>query len=212
MKNQDSLKFFEDLSHKTVTPTTTKIRSCNDFSQYDADFICRYVSEQSEVLDLATGTGITLNKYYSKVKSIVAVEKFESFAKLIVQAPNVQVVISDIQDFDTEQKFDLVLMFGIVCYFNEKEVVDLYKKYLKYLKPNGKLIVKCQFGINETVDVNGFSEELQCNYYSQYRYLQTEIDILKSVGLNDIEVFDIYPPSCNRWSNTHFYALVANLK
>ena len=71
------------------------------------------------------------------------------------------------------------------------------------------MIVKNQFGLHEDVTVDGFSEELQENYFSQYRYIDKEIRLLREVGFNNIEVVDIYPKECNRWDNTHFYALVA---
>ena len=212
MNNQDSLRYFSFLSSQPITPTTSKINSCNDFSQYDADFILRYASSQSDVLDLATGTGITLNKYYSYVNSVVAVEKFEPFTQLIVRNPRVEIVISDLKDFQTTQTFDIITMFGIVSYFNEQEIIALYEQYKRFLKVDGKLLIKNQFGVNETVEVNGFSTELQCDYFSQYRYLPREIEILNSVGFNNVEIIDIYPPEFNRWNNTHFYALVATLK
>ena len=94
-------------------------------------------------------------------------------------------------------------------YMDEKEATSIYDKYIKYLSKNGKMIIKNQFGVHEDVIVEGFSEELQDNYFSHYRHLKKEIELLQSVGFNKIEVVDIYPSKCNRWENTHFYALVA---
>ena len=212
MNNQESLRFFENLSQQPVTMEITKFNPSNDHSQLDSDFIRQYITNQSDVLDLGSGAGVMLNKYYSYTHSVVAVEKYESFAQLIVRDPKVHVVVSDLFDFETTQSFDVIVMFGTAHYFNTEEISRIYKKYMSYIKPKGKFIIKNQFGVKETVEVNGFSQELKCNYYAQYRYLQTEIDLLKSAGLNQVEVFDIYPPSFNRWDNTHFYALVASVE
>ena len=130
MNNQDSLRFFESLSNKPVTLETTKFQSSNDHSQLDADFVCQYITSGSDVLDLAAGTGIMLNKYYTYANSVVAVEKFEQFAKLIVNDPKVRVVIADIAEYETTQKFDAIILFAAAHYFNEEEVVKLYKKYI----------------------------------------------------------------------------------
>ncbi|MCR5164827.1 MAG: class I SAM-dependent methyltransferase [Thermoguttaceae bacterium] len=208
MDNQKALQYWTQKSRANVTPLTAKVRSTNDFSQMDADFICRFVDQNSDLLDLATGTGITLNKYSDRVKSVVAVERYAEFTQFIEKRPNVEIVVSDITDFETTRKFDVINFFGIIQYFNRDEAARLYSKYKAFLKPNGKFLIKNQFGVREDVLVDGFSEELQCNYYSEYRTLDTETAILKRAGFSHFEVVDIYPPEFNRWENTHFYALI----
>ena len=79
------------------------------------------------------------------------------------------------------------------------------------MKPTGLLLIKNKFGVKGDVVVNGYSEELKMNYYSEYRHLDKEIEILKNVGYKDIQVTDIYPPEANRWNNTHFYAIVGKI-
>lgn len=102
-------------------------------------------------------------------------------------------------------------MFGIVQYFGESEMRDLYVKYKEYLKTGGKLIVKNQFGVKEDVTVSGMSKEIGKVYYSEYRHLDKEVSLLKSIGFSDVITTDIYPPEANRWDNTHFYAIVASI-
>ena len=212
MNNQDALKYWTQMSQSAVSPTTTKVNKINDFSQMDADFICQFAGPETDLLDLATGTGITLNKYSDRVRSVTAVEKYAEFAKFIEPRPNVQIVTSDITEFETEEKFDIINFFGIIPYFNREEIVPVYEKYRKYLKPHGKFLIKNQFGVSEDVLIEGFSQELQCNYYSEYRQLETEIEILKEkIGFRSFRIVDIYPPECNRWTNTHFYAIVAEI-
>lgn len=94
-------------------------------------------------------------------------------------------------------------------YFNRDEAARIYVKYHSLLRDRGKFIIKNQFGVNEDVTVQGYSEELKQNYFAQYRSIETETTILKQAGFSHFEVVDIYPPEFNRWQNTHFYALIA---
>lgn len=210
MDNTLSKAFFANMAKNQPDQKSVKINSFNDYTQYDVDFILKYANQNTSVLDVASGTGLIINKLYDKVKDITAVELFTDFSKFIVEAPNVIVVNQDVAKFDTKKTFDLVTMFGIMQYFNEEESREIYKKYFNFVKKGGTIIVKGQLGVKEDVTVSGFSEELKTNYYSQYRYKEKEIEMIESAGFNNSQLFDIYPKECNRWENTHFYAIVAN--
>ena len=208
MGNITALDYFNDLSSKTIDITATKINKCNDFSSIDAEFVLRYADENSTVLDIASGTGITVNKYYNKVKKVVALEKFKNFSDFIVKDPKIEIINIDMFDFNTNEKFDIITLFGIMHYVSTDEAIIIYKKFKKFLKPQGKLLVKQQFGVNEDVIINGYSEELKSDYYSEYRHIDKEVEILNKIGFKNVEVHDIYPPEANRWDNTHFWAIV----
>ena len=64
-------------------------------------------------------------------------------------------------------------------------------------------------GRNETVVVNGYSEELKQPYYSEYRNLDLEKTLLENAGFVIEKVDDIYPEKFNRWENTWFKVIVA---
>jgi len=53
-----------------------------------------------------------------------------------------------------------------------------------------------------------FFKELQSYYFSYYRDLEKEKELLKEIGFKIKQVVDIYPKEYNRWNNTHFYAIV----
>ena len=211
MENKDALNYWTKVAQNNPNELIAKVNPCNDFTQMDADFIMKYANVNTEILDLASSTGLTINKYYQKVKHIEAVELYKEFSKFIQKTDKISIVNCTVMDYTSDKKFDIVHMFGITCYFSDEEVTKLYKKYYSYLRPNGKLIVKSQFGVDDDVIVSGFSKELQTDYFCCYRYLPKEVEILKTVGYKNIQTFDIYPPEGNRWSNTHFYAIVATL-
>lgn len=209
MNNANSLDFFEDMAKSNPDAKSVKITKVSDFSHLDSNFILNYADENTSILDLASGSGLILNRIYDKVKHITAVEAFEQFSKFISKTPKIIIINQDIAGFSTNECFDLITMFGIVQYFNEAEITEIYRKYMKNMRIDGKLIIKNQFGIKDDVLVSGYSEELKKNYYSQYRHIDKETKILASIGYKNIEVIDIYPPECNRWENTHFFAIVA---
>lgn len=209
MKHSEAIQYWDDMARNNPNEKSVKVNPQNDYTGLDADFIMRYANANSEILDLASGTGLAISKYYEKVGHIDAVELFPQFTKFIPKSPNISVFNESITDFEPKKEYDLILMFGIVQYFNLEEIVEVYEKYAKHLKKAGKLIIKNQFGVKEDVIVSGVSEELGRPYHSEYRYLEKEKSILKTIGL-DVDVIDIYPPVANRWENTHFYAIVAS--
>lgn len=170
----------------------------------------RFANANSHILDLAAGSGGALNLYYDKVAHITAVEKFEEFSNLIVKSHNVAIINADIKDFDTKDTFDIVLLFGVMHYFSTQEAKHIYAKCKNLLSKGGKLIIKQQFGVDSDVVVE-YSNELQQAYFSTYRYIENEKQILETVGFRSIEQFDIYDKKANRWDNTHFYALVCEI-
>lgn len=210
MKNSDALKFYENMSKgSSLTPNSVKLAKNSDFSDIDADYILQHTSENTEILDLGSGSGLIINRIYNQIGHIVAVEPFVKFTNFIIKTPKIDVVNDDVFNFKSHKKFDLITMFAIVQYFNEAEIKKIYSKYKENLKPNGKIIIKGQFGVQDDVVVSGYSNELKTNYYSQYRHIKKEAEILKKIGYKNVETVDIYPPECNRWENTHFYAITA---
>lgn len=210
MKNSDALIFYENMSKdSSLTPNSVKLAKNSDFSNIDADFILQHTNENTEILDLGSGSGLIINKIYNQIGHIVAVESFVKFTNFITKTPKINVVNNDIFNFKSHKKFDLITMFAIVQYFNEAEIKKIYSKYKKNLTTNGKIIIKGQFGVQDDVVVSGYSTELKTNYYSQYRHIKKEAEILKKIGYQKIKIIDIYPPKCNRWENTHFYAIIA---
>ncbi|MCL2786411.1 MAG: class I SAM-dependent methyltransferase [Methanomassiliicoccaceae archaeon] len=211
MDHKDSLNFWKDhFSKPDLEQIDTKIGN-KDTSDYDSRFILKYSTTDSEILDLGTGGGVVVNKLNEKVGRLVCVEMFEEISRFIVRTPNVSVVNENIFNYrpKANEMFDLITAFGTLQYFNESEARELYNRYVKYLRPKGNIIIKQQFGVNETVTIQNYSKELDRPYFAQYRTIELEREMLESVGLNVIEIVDIYPPEYNRWNNTHFYAMVA---
>ena len=209
MNNNNALEFFSKMTTIAKNdPKCVKISKVNDYTSTDAQFILKYANKNSEILDLGSGTGLIVNKIFNCVKSIDCVEPFKAFSDHIIKNKNVSVNNINLLEFKTDKKYDLISIFGLIQYFNLEETKEIYNNCLKWLKKGGKIIIKNQFGIYDDVLVEGYSEEQKTDYFSQYRHIKKEIELLKNIGFKNIETFDIYPPEANRWNNTHFYAIV----
>ena len=210
MENKEALNFFKLMSQNSDDPKSVKLAKSSDFSQMDADFIMKFADGKSKIMDLVSGTGLIINKLFDKVGSITAIEPFVPFTKFIHQSDNIRIVNQTFDEYVIDEfDYDMVTIFGTMHYFNENEAIAIYNKFFPVLKNGGKIIIKNQFGVHEDVVVEGYSEEQKCNYYAQYRKIDKEVLCLKNIGYKNIQVYDIYPPECNRWENTHFYAIVA---
>lgn len=208
--NEKALQFFADLAQRdTVSQTAVKFSDKNDFTQLDADFILRYASDTSQLLDIGSGTGLIVNKLYDKVQYIEAVEPFKTYSDFIVRADNVNIVNVTHETYRVEKVFDFVLCFGFSQYLNAEEAANFYKKFYHALKQGGKILVKNQFGVREDVLISRYSDEINAMYFSEYRTVDHEKKLLSEAGFAAFEVVDIYPPECSRWNNTHYYAIVA---
>lgn len=209
MKNKNSISYFKKLATNNPTEKSVKVAPENDHTEIDSQFILQYCNKNTTILDLASGSGLIINKIFQQVKSITAVELFPEFSKFIINNEKIKIVNKDISVYQTNKQYNLITMFEISQYFNKEEITNIYKKYYNYLKNNGKLIIKNQFGTDQDVVISGYSENLKTDYFSEYRHLEKEMDILNNVGFKNIKVIDIYPSKYNRWKNTHFYAIVA---
>ncbi len=179
----------------------------NDRAYYDVEFIKKYINQMSRILDLGCGTGILEEPLAPLVANIVGVDKYQEFIDRAFQAPNIQYIASSFKDLQLEGNFDLILLFGLTMYLSDEELLDLFAKVSNVMGKNSAFIIKNQFGINEEVIVNNFSDNLQCFYYAKYRKLADMCKMIINSGFS-CEVIDIYPAYINKYDNTHEYALV----
>jgi cyclopropane fatty-acyl-phospholipid synthase-like methyltransferase len=208
LMNEKIFKYYDEIANKIDNPLLLRNKA-KDFTYYDVEFLKKFSDKNKILLDLGSGTGLTINNLINNFKKIIAVEKYKEFSKFI--SKEIEIINLDLKDINlNELNFDIVTLFGVMNYFSYDEAKELYKKI--YDSFEGTLIIKNQFGINEDVIVDKFSEELNSYYYSEYRYLQKEIKLLENIGFKIKEVVDIYPPEYNRWDNTHFYAIVCDNK
>lgn len=202
--NEKIFRYYNDLAKKIDNPLMLRNKS-KDFTYYDVEFLKKFCNKEKILLDLGSGTGLTINNLTNCFKKIIAVEKYKEFSKFIDQ--KIEIINTNIKDLNFQNfRFDIVTLFGVMNYFSYEEAKELYKNI--YNSFNGVLIIKNQFGIKDDVIVDSYSEELDNYYYSEYRYIEKEKELLENIGFKIKNIVDIYPKEFNRWNNTHFFAIV----
>lgn len=204
--NRASLNFYGEMAKQSTSPYDTKLQKRNDFSQYDVKLILEHSHNLSSLMDFGSGGGLIINQLVDHFSKIIAIEYFEEFSRFILKAPNLSIVNEDLLLYEPEMSVDLVTMFGTAHHFNTDESLLLYKKAYNALHSDGVFILKNQFGLGTTKVVT-YSDELDKDYFAEYRDVSFEVDRLKTIGFSSIDIVDLYPPEANRWSDTHFYAL-----
>ena len=202
--------YYEQLASEISDPRQTRNKSL-DFSLFDIQLFKRFASDSHALLDLGSGTGLTINAVSDDFSEIVAVEKYSEFSKFIVKRPNMTVINSDLRHFQTDSKFDVITAFGVMNFFSTSEASLLYSRIRTWLVPTGTLIVKNQMGKWKDVIVDEVSLELGVRYFSEYRSVKHESVLLGDAGFSVEEVIDPYPDEYHRWANTRFLALVCRL-
>lgn len=177
---------------------------------FDFEFLKTFVDPHSEVLDLGAGSCIVALQLAETVKEIVAVDRFCEFLEMAGEHPKLKKVVSDVRNYTTDQRFDLITVFGLLNYFETDDLMLLVQKIKRFLKPEGSLVIKHQCGIFDEVRVDYYSKEINSIYYAIYRWIETELRFLREI-FSDVTVYDIYPAELNKWTNTHFYAFVCRL-
>ena len=104
----------------------------------------------SQVIEIGAGCG-GITRYLGEVaKDVVAVEgsirRCEINAERVRDLDNVQIVASELSEFETKLKFDVVVVVGVLEYsglFIEGETphLDFLRKARKLLKPRGKMLL-----------------------------------------------------------------------
>lgn len=207
--NSNISTYYKNMAKKISNPLETRNNS-PDFSSYDINFVMNFSNPNFRLLDLGAGTGLLINNLIDYFEKIIAIEKYPEFSKFICKSEKIELINLDILDYMPNQQFDVVTAFGVMNFFSAEEARIIYDKVFKSVLTGGTFIVKNQMGINGDVIFNGYSEELGCQYFSQYRHLDREIRLLEQAGFVVKERVDIYPEEFNRWSDTHFYALVCS--
>lgn len=143
---------------------------------------------------------------------VYAVDINPSYLEQIPNDGGIVKVVSDAAEYFTkENDFDVITIFGAIQFNTGEEVVTIYDNCYRMLKPGGVLIISGQWGVEEKVIVDKFSEELQAKFFSEYRTTDEEQRTLAKIGFES-EVVTILPERFNRYTDTRFYGIVAQKK
>lgn len=141
-----------------------------EFTPYDVALVAPHVADDALVLDLGCGTCALANALAERgTVRVHAVDKYAGMLEFAQQRPNLTTEVADAVSYDSSQKYDAILLFGVIN--SIPDAVDRHRMYTslsKMLRPAGKLILKSQFGVSEEVVVDAFSSDLGMDYAAVY--------------------------------------------
>ena len=113
-----------------------------------------------EVLDVGTGTGVTIPYLYNEVKKdgkISAIDISDEMISISKEKyndtySNIRFLVGDINELDNNKNFDAILCYSCFPHFLDQELT--IKKMVDLLKPNGKLMVAHSQSRKEINDVH----------------------------------------------------------
>ena len=103
------------------------------------------ITPNSKVLDLGCGDGRWGQILAGSCKKYVGVDvsqKMLENAKKIVTNKNTTFICQPSQEYISDEKFDFILMIGLLTYLNDEDIEKLSINCRKMLAKNGRLIVR----------------------------------------------------------------------
>jgi len=138
-------------------------------------------SKYKNVLDLGGGVGIWAEFFIESCDKVTLVEKqlkFIEIAKSSIVSDKINYINCDIKNFESDEKFDLIFLSGVSIYLSDNDFQRLLLKIDEIIAPNGLLVIRDAYGIDERFIVDKISEELKLPYKATYRTLDKYYSII----------------------------------
>jgi trans-aconitate methyltransferase len=181
----------------------------SEHDRYDLPAIAALCAPGARILDLGCGTCSVANTLVERTPcSVHAVDYVAEFLENAIADPRLTTEVGDVRTYLRHERFDAILLLGVITYVEPAaERVALYRNCADMLKPGGTLFVKAQFGTEDEVLVDTWSEALGAHYRAIYPTVPAETALLEADFA--VEVRDPYPAALSPHANTHFHHLVA---
>ena len=206
MSSEKSRVYWSKMSESIKNPNETTNKRKDTYLENEVSFLKKHLVENTDIIDIGSGSGLIVNELVDYLNSIIAVETFSGLTQFIDK--RILVINAELANFKIRKEFDAIVSTGVTHYFTREDVLKIYKNMYSMLKSGSKLIMRSHCGITKDVIINGFSEELQSDYFTEYRQLDSEVELLKSVGFKSVDVFDEVDDELNVWENTRHYYIV----
>ena len=94
---------------------------------YELSILGNLIKPGSKILDLGSGSGELSRNLCRESDRLTAVDLGTHYAQCF-KDNNHSFIVSNLLDYETEEKFDIVLLFGVVTYLMPIEENDVYSK------------------------------------------------------------------------------------
>jgi len=157
------------------------------------------------ILDLGSGHGELSRPLAGDTADLVAVDFAPAYARSF-NGPRHRFEATGLDAFEPTERFDLILLFGVVTSIEADDEERLYERMAGWLTDDGVAVVKNQCSNGEEFVRTGFSEALGADYSGRYPNLEEQADRLRR-AFASVEVRP-YPAHLNRWETSSHVAFV----
>jgi SAM-dependent methyltransferase len=171
----------------------------NNFLEFEKTLLQSFLpSEPVTILDLGCGSGKLSKSVKRPHDKLIAVDKQLNF-KRFFDAQNTKFVECDVIDYKLDTQVDFILLFGVINYLTNKDIIELFNAILNFPNPKFQLIIKSQFALEKEYEFDKFSDELNFRYSARYPHLDSFLNTLSILG-KDIDIID-YPSEFQQRDN-----------
>ena len=174
------------------------------------------------VLDLGAGVGQWSVRFAQcGARRVLAVEYAEGLAEIGLAAAKsqgcdaIEFEVSSAEDFDTDERFDLVFISGLFVYLTDGQADRLVGKLGGFVASGGRLMLRDGTGVAGRHEIDDhFSEHLGTQYSATYRTRQQYLALLDRCGVDlerDDDMFAEGHP-LNKYPETRLRLYLARMK
>ncbi len=188
--------------------TTSNRWTGQELLQFELGLLRQVSPRPNSVLDLGSGHGDLSRAYASSRCQLTAVDFEQHFGEAF-RGKNHTFINESVTDFRSYERWEIILLMGVVTHLTEEEAAPLYRRIHDFLADDGKAIIKHQVGVREEVKFSGYSEALGSDYWARYPDFRKEQSLLESI----FAVVDVlkYPRRFNPWPNTMHVAFICSI-
>ena len=143
--------------------------------------LIRDVKRDGTVLDLGSGIGVWAEDFARRFSRVTAVERsrtlFQSLQRRCSPYANLLPIHGDVMTFKPDACYNLIFLGGLLMYVNEKDVVDLLRKLVPCIEPDGMILCR-------ESTVRGNAVALKDDYQVIYRSVSDYERIFGRCGLS----------------------------
>ena len=196
--NKDLVRaFWKQISLKESNRWTSH-ETLNFEITYLSDLIRNYKS--LDILDLGSGSGDLSRNIMRKNDKLMAVDYEPNYSRFYNARKNQFFHCQNLLDYSNDEKFGLVLLFGVVTYLEINEEILIYRKIKSIISQPGYTVIKNQVSLSQEIVVDYFSTDLGVNYSARYPSLESQQQLIYEVFGNVRSL--AYPKDLNRFNNT----------
>lgn len=159
----------------------------------------------ASILDLGCGFGGLARQVRRPADRLVGVDQEAEYAWSFT-ATEEEFVLGPAQDFRSDERFDLVLLFGVVTYASPRVERALYE----VCRRQGRVaVIKNQCALGPEKVINEYSQDLSSEYSARYPNCNEQLTSIRQY-FREVEVV-VYPQRFQRWPDTSHTAFIARV-